>query len=222
MDIYRIIPGPLFLIPLIFTVLGFTIFRSYHIRKKRHDEIDYNFVFEESEAGESGDASKGKLFTVQRTMSELNRELEENQETHSRNMEDDIVVEDIELAREKETPPQISPDQVSFGMMIHEINETHIENIWNDQPENEQIQCVPVVGLMIQTLNKYLKNTLMSLLILSSTLPWYSTVIYGFITNSGCEDPTFLWMVEISYYCIIVFDFFFPILIKHKLDRLSK
>ena len=187
MDIYRIIPGPLFLIPLIFTVLGFTIFRSYHIRKKRHDEIDDNFVFEESEAGErSGDASKGKLFTVQRTMSELNRELEENQETHSRNMEDDRVVEDIELAREKETPPQISPDQVSFGMMIHEINETHIENIWNDQPENEQIQCLPVVGLMIQTLNKYLKNTLMSLLILSSQLPWYSTqILYVKIPLSG-------------------------------------
>ena len=34
MDIYRIIPGTLFLIPLIFAVLGFTIFRSYQIFKK--------------------------------------------------------------------------------------------------------------------------------------------------------------------------------------------
>ena len=43
-------------------------------------------------------------------MSELNRELEENQETHSRNMEDDIVVEDIELARDRPRPGVIWND----------------------------------------------------------------------------------------------------------------
>ena len=69
---------------------------------------------------------------------------------------------------------------------------------------------------------KYLKNTLMSLLILSFHLPWYSTFLYGFITNSGCEDPTFWWMMEIIQYLNAVFDIFLPLLIKLKLDRLSQ
>ena len=139
--------------------------------------------------------------------------------THEENVEDDIVVEDIELVS-IETPTQNSSDEVSFGVMIHEIGESKIEEIFNDKIENKEIQCFPGVGLMMQTLNKYLKNTLMSLLILSFQLPWYSTAIYGFITNSGCDDPT--WMVEICQYFIVVFDFFLPLLIKLKLERLSK
>lgn len=75
---------------------------------------------------------------------------------------------------------------------------------------------------LIQTLNKYFKNTLMSLLILTSQLPWYSTAMYGFITNSGCENPTFRLMSEISEYSIIMFNIILPVLIKLKLDRLSK
>ena len=210
-DFYRIIPATLFLF-VIFAVLGFAIFRSYHLRKKREAERPGNSCVEEAEAGEiRRNASQGELFTVQRTMSELGRELEENQDTHSENVEDDEVVEDIELVN--------SSDQVSFGVMIREISKT---NNRNDKTENEQNQCLPGVVPMIQTLNKYLKNTLMSLLILSYHLPWYSTALYGLITNSGCEDSTFGMMVEMSQYFFAVFDFCLPFLIKLKLDRLSK
>ena len=222
-DMYRIIPCTLSLV-VIFAVLGFSIFRSYHIKRKKSNDVECpeNFGVEEAEAGERRrDASQGELFTVQRTMSELNRELDENQETHAANVEDDIVVEDIELVS-IETLTQNSSEQVSFGMMIHEIGETNTEDIFNDKTENEEIQCFPAVGLMMKTLNKYLKNTLMSLLILSFQLPWYSTFLYGFITNSGCEDPTFWWMMEIIQYLNAVFDIFLPLLIKLKLDRLSQ
>ena len=218
-DIYRIIPGTLFLV-VTFAVLGIAVFRSYHIRKKMDVECPENFGFEEAEAGERRrNASQGELFTVQRTMSDL-RELDENQETHAGNVEDDIVVEDIELVR-IETPTENSSEQVSLGVMIHEIGETNIEDIFNDPTENQQIQCLPGAGLMMQTLNKYFKNTLLSLLILLAQLPWYSTALYGFITNSGCEDPTFRLMMEICQYFTAVFDIFLPFLIKFKLDRLS-
>ena len=190
--------------------MGFTIFRSFHIRKKRDVECLENFGV--------GDAPQGVLFIVQRTMSELNRELEENPETRSGNVEDDIVVEDVEVVR-METPPQNSSDQVPIEVMINEINR---ENILNGQTKNEQIQWLSGVGLIMKTLNKYLKNTLMSLLILSYHLPWYSTAIYGLITNSKCENATLLMMVNTSQYFTIVFDIFMPLLIKLKLDRLSE
>ena len=103
-DIYRIIPGTLSLV-VIFAVLGFAIFRSYHISKKVEVEGHENFGVEEAEATErSEDAPQGELFTVQKTMSELNRESEENQEIYAENVEDDIVVEDIEIV-EIVTPP---------------------------------------------------------------------------------------------------------------------
>ena len=144
----------------------------------------------------SKDSSQGELFTVQRAISELNRESEENHETHG-NAKDDIVVKDIELVT-IETPKQ-SSDQVSIREMIGEKSQTG----WNDQTE-----CLPGMGVIIQTLNKYFKNTLMSLLILSAELPLYLTVMYGFITNSGCENSTFMLMSKISWYSVFMFDIF--------------
>ena len=214
------IPSTIVLV-IIFLVLGFTVFRSHHIGKKRgidHPENvgDQGAIVQGTEHEievRSGDSSQGELFTVQRAISELNGELEENHETHAGNVEDDIVVEDIELVTIK--TPQLSSDQVSIGVMIGEISQTG----WNDQTK---CQCLPGVGVVIQTLNKYFKNTLMSLLILSSELPLYLTAMYGFITNSGCENPTFMLMSEISYYSIFMFDIFWPFLLKLKLDRLSQ
>ena len=125
------------------------------------------------------------------------------------NGENDIVTEHIELVT-IETHP--SSDQVSDGLMIHEI-----------RTENDPILCPPGVGLIIQTLNKYLKNTLMSLLILSAQLPWYLTAMYGHITDSGCDDPTFRFLSEIGeYYYVLMFSILLPLLIKLKLDRLSR
>ena len=205
------IPGTLVIL-IIFAVLGFTLFRSHQIEKKKNIERPENVGVEGS----------GKLFTIQRAFSELHKGLEENQETHEGNLEDDIVVEDVELVTTE--TPQNSSDQVSIGVMISEISQlpnTNLENTWNDQIDNQQIPCIEI-GLIIQTLNKYFKNTLMSVLILSSELPWYLTSMYGFITISGCENPTFMLMSEISYYSFIVFDICLPLLIKLKLDRLSQ
>ena len=211
-DIYRItIPGTLVIL-IVFAVLGFTLFRSHQIEKKRDIERPKNVGVE----------GTGELFAVQRAISELHRGFEENQETHEGNVEDDIVVEDVELVTTE--THQNSSEQVSIGVMIGEISQlpnTTSENTWNDQTYNQQIPCLEI-GLMIQTLNKYFKNTLMSVLILSSELPWYLTAMYGLITNSGCENPTFMLMSEISYYSFIVSDICLPILIKLKLDRLSQ
>ena len=168
-----------------------------------------------------GNASQGELFTVQRAINELQRGSEGNQLAPAENLEDDIVVEDIELVRIE--TPQHSSEQVSIGMMIGEISQLqNTESNWNDRTENQQSQCLPGMGVMMQILNKYFKNTLLSLLILTSELPWYVTVMYGFITNSGCENPTFMLMSEISFFGIIVFNFCSPFLIKLKLDRLSQ
>ena len=135
-------------------------------------------------------------------------------------MEDDIVVvEDIELMTIETS--HLSSDQVLIEVMISEISQLpkKVESMLNDQTE---CQCFSGMGVIIQTLNKYFKNTLMSLLILLSELPLYVTAMYGFITNSGCEDPTFMLMSEISYYSIIVVDICLPVMIKLKLDRLSQ
>ena len=151
----------------------------------------------------------------------LQRGSEGNQETHARNVEDDIIVQDIELVRIE--TPQLSSDQVSTRVRSGERSQLSNTD-WNDQTAtaNQQIPCLPGIGVVIEILNKYLKNTLMSLLILSSELPLYLTAMYGFITNSGCENPTFMLMSEISYCSIFMFDIFLPFLIKLKLDRLSQ
>ena len=226
-DFYRTtIPSSIVLV-IIFLVLGFTVFRSHQIGK--NGEIEHTEtvgglgnIFQgtgHEMEGRSGVAAQGELFTVQRAISEIRRESEENQETHSGNMEDDIVVEDIELVT-LETP-QHSSGEVSIGVMISEISQLpkKVESMLNDQTE---CQCFSGMGVIIKTLNKYFKNTLMSLLILLSELPLYVTAMYGFITNSGCEDPTFMLMSEISYYSIIVVDICLPVMIKLKLDRLSQ
>ena len=232
-DFYRVtIPATLVLL-IILSVLVFTVFRSHQITRKRdavrpeNDAEGETHQIEVKRGNVLNDkppTQEGRLLTItmQTVNSEQNRETEENQETLSRIVENDIVVDDIEFVDEGSPP---SSDQVSIGCMVHEISQVD-EDETNGKTEIQQnkINCLPGIGMMqlIQTLNKYFKNTLMSLLILTSQLPWYSTAMYGFITNSGCENPTFRLMSEISEYSIIMFNIILPVLIKLKLDRLSK
>ena len=74
----------------------------------------------------------------------------------------------------------------------------------------------------MKKIQKYMKNTVISLLILTSLLPWYSTSFYGFITNSGCEDTTIKVMAEISELGWQMLTIVLPFLIKLKLNRLSQ
>ena len=152
---------------------------------------------------------QSRLFTIQEAVSKFDRRTEENQ-VNTVNVEDDIVIEDIDTAA--------SSDQVSIGVMIHETN------LENTLTENQLRTCLPGsgIGLMVQTLNKYFKNTLMSLLILSYLLPWNLTFLYRSITKSGCENPTYNIMIQIGEcYYIFMCCIFLPFLIKLKLDRLS-
>ena len=103
---------------------------------------------------------KGRLFTIQEAVSKFQRGSEESQETPSENVEDDIIIEDIE------TLPS-SPSSVSIG----EMNPEKFTNCENTLSGSQLSMCLPGIGLMIQTLNKYFKNTLMSLLILSHVIP---------------------------------------------------
>ena len=102
------------------------------------------------------------------------------------------------------------------------MNGTEIQQ--NSKPEAQQdlIGCAPGIDIIMKTIQKYMKNSMISLLVLTSLLPWYSTLIYGFISNSGCEDPNIKFMVEMSEYSLYMATIFSPLLIKLKLDRLSE
>ena len=66
-----------------------------------------------------------------------------------------------------------------------------------------------------------MKNSIISFLILTTQLPWFSTALYGFITSSGCEDPTIKEMAGLGDYGWYLLTILMPLLIKLKLDRLS-
>ena len=86
----------------------------------------------------------------------------------------------------------------------------------------DEIGCVPGLNMVLKTIQKYMKNTMISLLILTLALPWCLASFYAFITNSGCEDPTIKVMVDISEFCWLMLIILLPIMIKLKLDRLSQ
>ena len=114
-------------------------------------------------------------------------------------------------------------EQLSIRMMINELQ--NLEKGQNNFTENQGIvsRCLPIPGkCMIQTLNKYLKNALISLVHWSCLLPWYLTAMYGLITSSGCENSTLRLMSEIAFSCWYGFYLFLPFLIKIKLERLSE
>ena len=190
------IPGTVVLL-VVLAVMVFALFRAHQIRRKRdtdepENEIDRRY--------RNDIPSHGRLFTIQAMISEL------NQETTRENITDDLIVQDINHFNVETSP---SSDQV----MIKERTSL----------EDNMAGCVPApVNMIMKTIQKYLKNTLLSLLIMTSQLPWYSTAIYAFITNSGCENPTTKIMLEISEYGLLILNILLPYLIKLKLDRLSE
>ena len=132
--VYRVtIPGSLVFV-IVFTVMGFTVFRTHQYKKKRNIECNENRQMDNTD-GRSDEAlqGQGRLFTVPKAISELNRGSEENQETPSDNLEDDIGIgiENIELVNIATRP---SPDQLLFGVMIQEI--TNEENTRKERIKN--------------------------------------------------------------------------------------
>ena len=222
---YRMIIPSTTGIVIVFAVLSFAVFRSF--------QSNIGELFEETGngiEGGQGEVLEDALFTINPVFSE------ENSETLSGPLEHDIIVEDIEFVNNQqddieaenieldnnqqddivieriETPPSF--DQLSIRAMIHEFDQTQA---------NQQIgiQCLPGISIL-QKLNNYLKNSFISLLILSIELPLNFTTLYGFITGSGCENKTLILMYEISYVYAFSFYFFLPYCIKNKLDRLSE
>ena len=231
---------------IVLAVIGFSVFRSYQFRKVKSDNNTGELVAVEGAGNENevrcedtlnnGSPSHDRLFTIQAVISELiNRESEENNDTPLANLEDDIVVEDIEIV---ESPLEnaednnvldafeatISLDQLSISEMIQQMSQSQelneLENYSTEDPMNN-CQCLPGICIM-QTINKYLKNTLISLLILQGEFSWYVSNLYGFFTDSGCENPTLRIMSTFSFYNTWIFYLLLPFLIKIKLDRLSE
>ena len=145
--------------------------------------------------------SQGLLFTFQEVISDLDQETTRHNE---------------------ETSPSL--DQVMIDESQIQEQDTNSENLENQQ---NQIGCVPLpsasgIHMILKTIQKYLKNTVISLLIVTSLLPTDLLFIYGFLTNSGCEDPTIRDWAEISEYCYYMLHICLPFLIKLRLDRLSE
>ena len=165
--------------------------------------------------------SEGHDETPENVDDEMPDEMPENLEDETpdetpENLEDVAVNVDIIEA----APPM---EELSISMMINELQ--NLENGQNNITENQGIvsRCLPIPGkCILQTLNKYLKNALISLLILTSELPWYLTAMYGLITSSGCENSTLRLMSEFAFSCWYGFHLFLPFLIKIKLERLSE
>ena len=225
---------------IVLAVIGFSVFRSYQFRKVTSSDngelVANDGAGNENEVRRFGDTSQGRLFTIRSVISELiNRESEENNDTPLGNLEDDIVVDDIELVE----PPlenvednnivdafetTTSLDQLSISEMIQQMSQSHeLNELENNSTENPMNigQCLPGICIM-QTINKYLKNTLISLLILQGEFSWYVSNLYGFFTDSGCENPTLRIMSTFSFYNTWIFYLLLPFLIKIKLDRLSE
>ena len=97
-------------------------------------------------------------------------------------IEDDLVIQNIENG---DYNIDMDPSVVMDNAMIGEMG---------------CVPHLPGIDIIMKTIHKYLKNTMISLLILTSLLPSYLTGLYGFITNSGCEDPNIKVMAEISDY----------------------
>ena len=217
-----------FTLLIVLSVMGFGVFRGLQIRRTSDiEERPYNMSLEElghehegirNEDTLNAIPSQERLFTVQAMICEL------YQETPRGIIEEDLVIQDIEF-----DSTDISPRIVHLmSDEIDQIQEINSENFMNSdtlsQVQQDPSGCVPGIGMIpiMMTIQKYLKNTLMSLLVVTFILPWYLTLMYGFILNSGCEDPTIKFMVEMSEYSLSLVIIFLPLVIKLKLDRLSE
>ena len=185
-DFFRAtLPGTILFV-IVLSVIGFAVFRGLQIRRTI-ENVEIPERRHKSGVRRLNDTpSPGRLFTIQGVISELDHE------TPRQIIEDDLVIQNIE---------------------------NRDSNIDMDNATNGEMGCVPHVPLpgidmIMKTIQKYLKNTMISLLILTSLLPSYSTGLYGFITNSGCEDPTIKTMAEMSEYGWYLLTVFLPVLIK--------
>ena len=129
----------------------------------------------------------------------------------------------------QETPRQMGTSPSMEHVMIDEISllqDTNFENISNSntmsEVQQDPIGCAPGIYMIMKTIQKYMKNTMISLIILTCSLPWYSTLMWGIITNSGCENTSIKFMVEMSEYGWYILTILLPLFIKLKLDRLSQ
>ena len=109
---------------------------------------------------------------------------------------------------------------------ISRVQRTNPENkmsaIGNLENQQNSTGCVPGINMILETIQKYMKNTMISLLILTTTLPLNLVSVYGFFTNTGCENHNIKAIVEISEFGLYLWFFVLPLLIKLKLDRLSE
>ena len=226
-----------FTILIVFTVLSFGVFRGLQIRRTSDNaELIYETAMRRGDTLNT--PSQERLFTIQAMILEL------NQEASRGIIEEDLEIQDIELDR-METSPSIEQMSVSepeiqqnpFGcdppsihnVMIDEISqseEANAEIFMNSHTSSEVQQdafgCVPGINIIMKTIQKYMKNSMISLIFLTLLLPWYLTLVFGFISNSGCEDPTIKFMAEMSEDSLYIVTIFLPLVIKLKLDRLSE
>ena len=155
-------------------------------------------------------------------------------------MHEDLVIQNIELSSRKTSPSMdqelideircipIPPrDTIEEDLVIPNIELASRETSSSmDHEMIDEIGCAPIqlpgIYVIMKTIQKYMKNAVISLLILASLLPWNLTGFYGFITNSGCEDPTIKFMAGVGEYGWYMLTMFLPFLIKLKLDRLSQ
>ena len=181
-------------------VFGYALFRSQQIRKTRAIEEHFGFEGAGHRIGgrENGTPSQDGLFAIHDAISEINRDLKENGATPLRNVEEeeDIFVEDTELAT------------LSSSAMLHTICQNNGFNLENSMTENQQndVHCLPGTGIIMQTLSNYLKNALISLLIMTSLLFLNLPTLYAFLTHSECENPTLMAITELTncvWFCLL-------------------
>ena len=204
---------------LILSVMGFGVFRGLHIRKTRENEVCPDNLSLEEQRQHTG--LRGRDTPPQGRQAAIS---EQNHEAPREFIEEDLVILDMELDN-----IDTSPSMDNVIIESSQIQETNSENSMNasGMPRNQQypIECVPLptgINIILKTIQKYMKNTMISLLMVTSLLPANLLSIYGFITNSGCENPTVRAVAEISEYGYYMLHLFLPYLIKLKLDRLSE
>ena len=183
-DFYCItIPNTVCLVVVPSAVMVFSVFRGLQIRRT-------------SDSLNPDAPSQGRLFIIQEMISEI------NQEAPRETIEEDIVIQDLEL---------VNMDNLASTGQLQETNDI------NSMDENQQNYIgsvlLPGINMIMKTMKKYMKNSIISFLILTTQLPWFSTALYGFITSSGCEDPTIKEMAGLGDYGWYLLTILMPLLI---------
>ena len=177
----------------VISVVGFGIFRGLQIRRSRNIE-------------------------GVRRRDTMNIELDS---LNSPSRDHSVISELDRMTSRPETRENIEDDHVIQNFQEIELDSSHTTDHANVEIGCE-IGCIPGIDMIMMSIQKYMKNTMISLLILTFLLPWYLLLLYAFITNSGCENPTIEFIAELSEYDWFILTILLPLLIKLKLDRLSE